>query len=42
MNFRYTGTNIIKLLINAAQNLNLKNYMNIEKIFVKSMKELYL
>lgn len=41
MNLRYTGANLIKLTINAVQYLNLKGYLKIDKIFNKSMKELY-
>lgn len=41
LNLRYTGANLIKLSVNAVQHLNLKNYLNIDKLFRKSMKELY-
>lgn len=42
MNLRYTGANLIKLTINTVQYLNLKGYLKIDKIFHKSMKELYI
>ena len=42
LNLRYTGANLMKLTVNGVQYLNLKGYFNIEKIFVKSMKELYV
>lgn len=42
MNLRFTGANLNKLIVNAIQQLNIKNYLNIEKIYKKSMKELYI
>lgn len=41
MNLRFTGANLIKLVINAVQSLNVKAHLNIDKIFQRSMKELY-
>jgi len=31
-----------KVALNAIQSLNMKNYINLDKIFHKSMKELYI
>lgn len=42
MNLRFTGANLIKMTINAIQYLNLKGYISIDKVFYKSMKELYI
>ena len=38
MNLRFTGANLNKLIVNAIQHLNIKNYLNIEKIYKKSTK----
>jgi hypothetical protein len=38
MNLRFTGANLNKLIVNAIQQLNIKNHLNIEKIYKKSMK----
>lgn len=39
---RFTGANLVKLTVNAVQYLNLRGYLNVDKIFSKSMKELYV
>lgn len=41
MNVRYLGANLEKLIINAGQSLNMNNQMNADKIFQKTLKELY-
>ena len=42
MNLRFTGANLTKLVVNAVQQLNLKGYFNIDKLYYKSTKELYI
>jgi hypothetical protein len=42
MNLRYTGANLTKIIVNAVQHLNLKGHLNIDKLYHKSMKELYI
>jgi hypothetical protein len=42
MELRFTGANLIKLVVNAIQGLNLKGHMNIDKIGQRSLKELYV
>ena len=41
MKFNYTGLNLSKLVVNVAQCLNLKSDINVDKIFLKSIKQLY-
>lgn len=41
MGLRTTGANLVKLLVNATQSLNLKGYLSLDKVFLKSTRELY-
>ncbi len=38
MNLRFTGANLSKLVVNGVQQLNLKGYFNIDKLYYKSTK----
>jgi len=41
-NLKFTGANLTKLFVNAVQQLNIKGRLNLDKLYVHSMKELYI